>query len=915
MNLWLIPILPFLGFLINGLFGRRFPKSMVNLFGVGSVALSFLWAVKTLVGLSPLETKYVEHYFTWIQSGALNIAIDFAVDRLTAVMLMVVTGVGLLIHIYSIGYMAEEGGYYRFFSYLNLFMFFMLVLVLAQNFLLLFVGWEGVGLCSYLLIGFYFLEKYATNAGNKAFIVNRIGDFGFALAMFLIVRQFGSLDFTRVFDSAKAMPNEASIGILTTISLLLLVGATGKSAQIPLYVWLPDAMAGPTPVSALIHAATMVTAGVYMTARSAALFTHAPIAMDTVAVIGLATAFFAATIGMAQTDIKKVFAYSTVSQLGYMFLGVGVGAFSAGIFHLMTHAFFKALLFLGAGAVIHGLHGEQDLRQMGGLFKHMRITAITLLCASFAISGFPFTSGFFSKDAILVAAYARAPWMYWVGVFTAGLTAFYVFRAWFLAFTGEYRGHAHPHESPLVMTGPLMILAALSLGGGFINIPHWLEPMFAEKRRESNAGVGLGGGRRRRHRDRLCVLCRGSGPRRFLCEIDRRPLQTGLQQIFRRRSLRRRHRAARGRGLAFAVVARRRCRFDRRHRERHRHAIARHRRNSAAAAIGEHPQLRRLDRAGIGDRAAGHRLRGSRPMTLLDAVIFLPLIGFLITLALPKDNLEAIRRFSLVASAITFILSLGLIAPFWFKSPGKFVFETDLPWIDSPAIRYHVAIDGISLWLVILSTLLTPICVLVSWNSIQKHVKQFFAFLLLLEFGLIGVFCALDFFLFYVFWEVSLVPMYFLIGIWGHERRIYSAVKFFLYTMAGSALMLVGIIYLYNQAGTFDYTKILAGTAERLDRAQLPGAIAAVPVVLHSLRHQGAAVPAAHLASRRARRGAHGRFGDAGLRHAENGDLRAAALLRADVPQRRAQLRRMDRRRSPSSESSTARWWRWCSPT
>jgi NADH-quinone oxidoreductase subunit L len=498
MNLWLIPILPFIGFLVNGLFGRRLPKALINTFAIGSVLLSFLWVVKTLLALGPLEMKYVEHYYTWIQSGRVTIDVDFAVDRLTAVMLMVVTGVGSLIHIYAIGYMDHEGGYYRFFSYLNLFMFFMLVLVLAQNFLLLFVGWEGVGLCSYLLIGFYFTEQFATNAGNKAFIVNRIGDFGFSLAIFLIVRQFGTLDFTRVFDAAKSLPTETTAGILTLICLLLLVGATGKSAQIPLYVWLPDAMAGPTPVSALIHAATMVTAGVYMTARSAALFTHAPIAMDTVAVIGLATAFIAATIGLAQTDIKKVFAYSTVSQLGYMFLGAGVGAFSAGIWHLMTHAFFKALLFLGAGAVIHGLHGEQDLRQMGGLFKHMRITAITLLCASLAISGFPYTSGFFSKDAILVAAYERAPWMYWIGVLTAGMTAFYVFRAWFLAFTGRYRGHAHPHESPLVMTGPLMILAVLSLGGGFINIPHWLEPMFAEKAENQtlawlSAVVGLGG--------------------------------------------------------------------------------------------------------------------------------------------------------------------------------------------------------------------------------------------------------------------------------------------------------------------------------------------------------------------------------------------------------------------------------------
>src|SRR5579871_1999446 len=498
MALWLIPIFPFIGFLINGLFGRRASKSVVSAVAVGSVTLSFLWVVKTLLGLGDLETKYIEHYFTWIQSGTLSIGVDFAVDRLTAVMLMVVTGVGTLIHIYSIGYMHDEDGFYRFFAYLNLFMFFMLILVLAQNFLLLFVGWEGVGLCSYLLFGYYFLEQFATNAGNKAFIVNRIGDFGFTLAVFLIVKQFGTLDFTRVFSAAATMPNETSAGVLTTITLLLLVGATGKSAQIPLYVWLPDAMAGPTPVSALIHAATMVTAGVYMTARSATLFTHSPITMDTVAVIGLATAFFAATIGLAQTDIKKVFAYSTVSQLGYMFLGAGVGAFSVGIWHLMTHAFFKALLFLGAGAVIHGLHGEQDLRQMGGLFSHMRITALTLLCASFAIAGFPFTSGFFSKDAILVAAYARAPWMYWLGVLTAGMTAFYVFRAWFLAFTGKYRGHAHPHESPLVMTGPLMILALLSLGGGFINIPHWLEPMFPEKAENEmlawlSAGVGVAG--------------------------------------------------------------------------------------------------------------------------------------------------------------------------------------------------------------------------------------------------------------------------------------------------------------------------------------------------------------------------------------------------------------------------------------
>jgi NADH-quinone oxidoreductase subunit L len=496
MQLWLIPIFPLIGFLLNGLLGRRLSKPVVSAIAAGSVFLSFLWVLKTLSGLGAfsggLEETHIEHYYTWIQSGILNISVDFAVDRLTAVMLMVVTGVGFLIHVYAIGYMAHEGGYYRFFAYLNLFMFFMLILVLGANFLLLFVGWEGVGLCSYLLIGFYFLEKYATDAGNKAFIVNRIGDFGFSLAVFLIGVHFSSLDFGKVFSQVKDMPVESSPGWITAICLLLLLGAAGKSAQIPLYVWLPDAMAGPTPVSALIHAATMVTAGVYMIARSSQLFLHTTDALNIVALVGLTTAFFAATIGLAQNDIKKVFAYSTVSQLGYMFVGLGTGAFSAGIWHLMTHAFFKALLFLGAGSVIHALSGEQDLRKMGGLAKKIPITCATLFCAGVAIAGLPFTSGAFSKDAILEAAYSHAPWMYWVGTFTAFMTAFYVFRALFMAFFGEYRGsigeshgHGHDdhghggiHESPFVMWGPLAVLAVLSLVGGFINIPKFLEPMF-----------------------------------------------------------------------------------------------------------------------------------------------------------------------------------------------------------------------------------------------------------------------------------------------------------------------------------------------------------------------------------------------------------------------------------------------------
>jgi NADH-quinone oxidoreductase subunit L len=480
MQLWLIPVLPFAGFAINGLLGQRFSKTLVNLFGIGSVLLSFAWVLKTLWGLGDLSAAHVEHYFTWIQSGTFTLGCDFAVDRLTAVMLLVVTGIGSLIHIYSIGYMAHEhgphyGGYYRFFAYMNLFMFFMLVLVLAANFLVLFVGWEGVGLCSYLLIGFYFEKKFATDAGNKAFIVNRIGDFGFSLAMFYMVKSFGSLDFTTVFQKAPTAPES----VLTLIGILLMVGAAGKSAQIPLYVWLPDAMAGPTPVSALIHAATMVTAGVYMTSRCWPIYTHAPIAMEVIAVIGLATAFVAATIGTAQNDIKKVFAYSTVSQLGYMFVGVGVGAFSAGIYHLVTHAFFKALLFLGSGSVIHALSGEQDLRNMGGLRRKIPWTFWTMISAALAIAGVPPFAGFFSKDAILLAAYHHSPWMYWLGTLTAGITAFYVFRAIFLAFFGTYRGDGHPHESPPVMTVPLAILALLSVAGGFMfPVPQFLSAVF-----------------------------------------------------------------------------------------------------------------------------------------------------------------------------------------------------------------------------------------------------------------------------------------------------------------------------------------------------------------------------------------------------------------------------------------------------
>jgi NADH-quinone oxidoreductase subunit L len=480
-NLWIIPLLPLLGSAVNGIFGAKWPNKIVNSVALGSTGLAFACAIEAVrefvaSGQQPFRKEFVD----WMAAGTdFRVGLDLQFDQLTVVMVLVVTGVGFLIHIYSTGYMAHEGGYYRFFSYLNLFMFFMLTLVLAANYVMLFVGWEGVGLCSYLLVGFYFLKQSATNAGNKAFIVNRIGDFGFLLGMFLLFRTFHTLDFNGIFSQVSRLPADTlgQFGTLTIASLLLFVGATGKSAQIPLYVWLPDAMEGPTPVSALIHAATMVTAGVYVVARSHALYTHAPSAMYVVAVIGCATAFFAATIGLVQSDIKKVLAYSTVSQLGYMFLACGVGAFGAGIFHLMTHAFFKALLFLSAGSVIHAMGGQQDMWQMGGLWSKIKVTAVCMLAGSITIAGFPPFAAFFSKDAILFAAYNHennGKILYAIGLLAAVLTSFYMFRLMWLTFWGQPRfdeHHVHVHESPKNMTVPLMVLAVLSLAGGWFALP------------------------------------------------------------------------------------------------------------------------------------------------------------------------------------------------------------------------------------------------------------------------------------------------------------------------------------------------------------------------------------------------------------------------------------------------------------
>ena len=495
--LWIVPLLPLVGAAVNGIFGGRWPKNTISAVALSSTTLSFLAAleaVREFSGLSPEQIPWSKTYFPWISAGGFQANFALQVDQLTVVMLLVVTGVGWLIHIYSTGYMHEDPGYRRFFAYLNLFMFFMLLLILADNYLLMFVGWEGVGLCSYLLVGFFFLKQSATNAGNKAFWVNRVGDYGFLLGLFLMLRTFGSLDFSVVLPQAAKMSSDPAghIGTLTAIALLLFVGAAGKSAQLPLYVWLPDAMEGPTPVSALIHAATMVTAGVYMVARSHAIFLNAPVAMQVVAVIGCITAIFAATIGLVQTDIKKVLAYSTVSQLGYMFLACGVGAFGAGIFHLMTHAFFKGLLFLAAGSVIHAMGGEQDMRNMGGLRKKIPVTFWCMLMATLAIAGAPGFSGFFSKDEILDEALRVSPILGWIGAIAAGLTSFYMFRLIFLTFFGAERydeHHVHVHESPKNMTVPLIVLAVLSVCGGWMAAPqlvggvnhfqHFLAPVLA----------------------------------------------------------------------------------------------------------------------------------------------------------------------------------------------------------------------------------------------------------------------------------------------------------------------------------------------------------------------------------------------------------------------------------------------------
>ncbi|WP_143304894.1 NADH-quinone oxidoreductase subunit L [Chitinophaga vietnamensis] len=491
---WLVPFLPLLGFLVNGL-GRRFlSKSLVGLIGSGTVLAAFVVSLLIFFQVkTPGFAAQTVNLFDFITVGSLHIPFAFQVDQLSALFLLIITGVGTLIHIYSTSYMHDESdeSFARYFAYLNLFVFSMLILVLGANYVMMFIGWEGVGLCSYLLIGFWFKNTSYNNAAKKAFIMNRIGDLGFLLGIFFMIMQFGTVTFPDVF--AKAASLGMNNGVITAIAMLLFVGAMGKSAQIPLYTWLPDAMAGPTPVSALIHAATMVTAGIYMIARSNVLYTLAPHIQTVVAVIGLATALFAASIALKQNDIKKVLAYSTVSQLGYMFLALGVGAYSAAVFHVMTHAFFKALLFLGSGSVIHAMGGEQDIRKMGGLKKYMPTTNWTFLVGCLAIAGIPGLSGFFSKDEILASAFGVNISYYVLGLLGALMTAFYMFRLYYITFCGEFRGtheqEHHLHESPAAMTVPLVVLAVLSIFGGYVGMPEvfgtknllaeYLEPVLA----------------------------------------------------------------------------------------------------------------------------------------------------------------------------------------------------------------------------------------------------------------------------------------------------------------------------------------------------------------------------------------------------------------------------------------------------
>ncbi len=875
-------------------------------------------------------------------------------DPLSAVMLLVVTGIGSIIHVYATAYMKDEprGAYARFFCYLNLFCFFMLVLVLAGNFLVLFAGWEGVGLCSYLLIGFWYEKTSAADAGKKAFLTNRIGDVGCLLGIFLVFFTFGTLDFREVAAAAAAMPRETGgFGVLSIVCLLLFAGAAGKSAQIPLHVWLPDAMEGPTPVSALIHAATMVTAGVYLVARNAILFEQAPLVMQIVAIVGALTALMAATIGLVQNDIKRVLAYSTVSQLGYMFLATGVGAFAAAVFHLITHAFFKALLFLGSGSVIHAVAGEQDMQRMGALKKHMPVTFVTMMVGTLAIAGIPPLAGFFSKDEILLHAFAHNRILWGIALATAGLTACYMFRLIALTFYGSYRGpawsrvaspaavaeaaaHGVPHPRDAHAHGqaerkghevthgaadalaPASAVACARLGAAspeLVGRRHRDDRRRARSERVARSarstrrdddGPDDPCGRdhhRRRHRHstgarrdqharalpgaelfgrgrpgrpsaRRCrrrrravarsavrpdaVLRSGGGrgppdgaallhhasraPARARREVARaaRPPRA---QVRRGRALSfdRRPRHARGRPRPLVDRPARRGRRGQRRGGAHADRVvgvpharqARRRRRGGPGGQDRRPRKLRHppcpDGPGSELRApdGGRRVRVSHGVLarqvmmsvfrshLLSIILFTPLAGALVLLFVGRERAHTIRWIANAFAAAGFAVSLPLW--FWYQPQGeRWQFTERAEWIPSIGASYYLGVDGFSVLLILLTTLMGAIAILSSWTAVTERVKEYYVVLLVLQTGLIGAFVALDFLLFFLFWEVMLVPMYFLIGIWGGGRRLYSAIKFFLFTLVGSVVMLLGILALYfyahsvspTAAYTFDVT-------------------------------------------------------------------------------------------------------------
>ena len=925
--IWAIPLLPGLGAAINGLVGiRAFSRRTAGLLAcstmIASLALSLL-AFWQLLGLPEDARSYDVVVAEWIPSipsmtsagarGALHVPWAFRLDPLAAMMLLVVTGVGTLIHIYSIAYMHDEprGGVARFFCYLNLFCFFMLMLVLGSNVLVMFVGWEGVGLCSYLLIGYWYQKTSAADAGKKAFVTNRIGDWGFILGIFLMFWTFGTLDFAEIQHAAASMPIEsAHFGVLSAIALLLFVGATGKSAQIPLFVWLPDAMEGPTPVSALIHAATMVTAGVYMLGRNAVLFSHAPMVLQIVAGVGVLTALMAATIGLVQYDIKRVLAYSTVSQLGYMFTAVGVGAFSAGAFHLMTHAFFKALLFLGSGSVIHAMGGEQDMRRMGALKQHLPVTFATMGIGALAIAGIPPLAGFFSKDEILFRAFEANKAIWLVALITAFMTAFYMSRLVAMTFYGAYRGpswerdtahgrsasppsdaHPHrawhgPHESPRAMTTPLLVLAAGAVLAGFVGIPaalggsnaieRFLEPSFASHQAadvrltpgatpapasaaaESTSPASALGADHETHPSRglelglmavsvLVALAgiglawtlyvaepaasarlatRFAGAHRLLSRkyyvdeiydatVVAGTMALGPPPVVVRSTGGRRLRERLELGDAVRVVD---VRIDRSNRCRwpgECGGLATPERQLLDKAGADRPraELRPADavrRVRVRESVSGRAVTMSHYLSLL---LFLPFAGALLVLCVPKRNVGAIRWLANGLALAGFLLS----TPLWFwynpRNPDFQLVER-APWIPSIGAEYFLGVDGISTLLILLTTLMGFIAVLSSWSAITERVKEYYFTLLVLQTGMLGAFMSLDFLLFFLFWEVMLVPMYFLIGIWGSANRLYSAIKFFLYTLAGSVVMLLGILALYfhNHSVTgvysFDVTQL-----------------------------------------------------------------------------------------------------------